>query len=341
MSVRRPASSSVSSATIPRLFDTHCHIGLIRRERDPVPAGQLPPAAIGPLSTTLIYDARSKATSAFKSNVQRFMIVGIDDVTSHQSAFVTAVVTDCAEEAKRNGTSIGHFWTGYSVGIHPHYAMNYEKQWPMIDKLAREGCTLGLGGAEAGVGAGAPKARGTADSSAPKAVFPVAIGETGLDYFKSHSTPEQQKANLKAHLDLALELDLPLIIHYRDAYDDLFKCFEEWGVKKMKGVLHCFSSGVKDMMKGVELGLKISFCGTLTYPKSNELREAFAACPPHALVFETDAPFLPPQSQRGGINEPGNIAEVALFAAKVRGEDPVALAELAWKNSCELFQIEP
>ena len=108
---------------------------------------------------------------------------------------------------------------------------------------------------------------------------------------------------------------------------------------KIRGVLHCFSSDVKHMMMGVELGLKISFCGTLTHPKSDDLRAAMKACPPGSLVFETDPPFLPPQSRRGTINVPANVAEVVAAAAVLRGEDPTALAAAAFRNSCELFQL--
>ena len=169
--------------------------------------------------------------------------------------------------------------------------------------------------------------------------MPVAIGETGLDYFRSKGSKEQQKKNLKAHVDLAKELDLPIILHVRDAYDDIFAHFKEWGITRMKGVLHCFSSDERHMRMGIDLGLKVSFCGTLTYPKSDDLKHCFSICPPGSFVFETDAPYLPPQVRRGKINVPSLITEVVACGAKLRGEDPVKLADQAWQNSCELFQI--
>ena len=314
---------AVASAMLPMIFDTHCHIGLIRREKDPVPAGVLP-RGIGNLPGDLVYDAEQKAAKAVRSGVPRLMIIGLCDKTSEQAAHVAAIAKsqmmslvgapDVPSFIDRSAC-----WAGYSVGIHPHSSQHLPSMWARIDQLAREGVKLADG----------------------KTVLkPVAIGECGLDYFKSTASKEEQFASLKAHTMLSLELGLPIILHLRDAYDDFFACMKEWGITRLTGVFHCFSSTVQHMLMGVELGLKISFCGTLTYPKSHELRAAMTACPPNSYVFETDSPFLPPQSNRGGINMPSNVTEVVACAAELRKEDPAAVAACGWKNSCELFQIQ-
>jgi TatD DNase family protein len=304
----------MASKALPRIFDTHCHIGLIRREREPIPASLLG-SAIGPLPASLAHDATTKCLEAFRHNVPRLMIIGICDKTSRQAAHVAGLIQQQAAAAPQPQS----VWSGYSVGIHPHNAQKFDAMWPTVSALAWDGCQL--------------------TDDARTILRPVAIGETGLDYFKSTGSAVEQKRNLKAHVELAAELNLPVIVHCRDAYDDLFQCLDNWGIKQLRGVLHCFASGVHHMRCGVERGFKISFCGTLTYPKSRQLREACLQCPATSIVFETDSPFLPPQSNRGSVNCPHMITEVVDCAAKIRGVDSVTMADIAWKNSCELFQI--
>jgi TatD DNase family protein len=129
----------------------------------------------------------------------------------------------------------------------------------------------------------------------------LAIGEIGLDYYRDHSPKDVQKKVLENFLALHKRINKPLIIHCRDAYDDLLEIFRS--EKISRGIMHCFSSDRPTMEKFVEQGFYISFAGPLTYKKNDALREACKACPLDRLLFETDAPFLPPQSKRGKRNE--------------------------------------
>jgi len=133
----------------------------------------------------------------------------------------------------------------------------------------------------------------------------IAVGEIGLDFFRDHSPRETQKEILKQFLGIHKVSGKPLILHCRDAYEDLAALLEEVHLPSYRGVMHCFSSDRKTMEKFLEFGLHISFAGPLTYKKNDPLREACAACPLDRLLLETDAPFLPPQSKRGKRNESG------------------------------------
>ncbi len=164
----------------------------------------------------------------------------------------------------------------------------------------------------------------------------VAIGEIGLDYYREHSPKEKQKQILGAFLDFYQILNKPLVIHCRDAYDDLALLLQSRG-KSWKGVMHCFSSNTEHMKKFLHLGFHISFAGPLTYKKNDELREACKACPLDRLLLETDAPFLPPQSMRGKRNEPIYMIETARTAAEVHGLSLEEIGTRTTANARRLF----
>lgn len=167
----------------------------------------------------------------------------------------------------------------------------------------------------------------------------VAIGEVGLDYFRNLSDPEIQKKVFVRFLNLAKELDLPLIFHIRDAYDDMLKILEECAPKPIRAVSHCFSSGVDVMKKLLDLGLYISFAGPITYKKNDELRKAASLCPNERILVETDAPYLPPQSKRGSRNEPAYMVETAEKLAEIKGMTLEDFSELTTQNVKNLFGI--
>ncbi len=163
----------------------------------------------------------------------------------------------------------------------------------------------------------------------------VAIGETGLDYFRNRSSVEAQKNSLHRHLRIAADVGKPVIIHCRDAFADILPILREEA--KTGGVLHCFSEGPAEVREGVRLGFHISFAGNVTYPKAEKLREAAKVVPPEYLMVETDCPYLAPQSVRGKRNDPRNIPETAKTLAQVRGVSLHDIARVTTRNFEKLF----
>ncbi|WP_063303957.1 MULTISPECIES: TatD family hydrolase [unclassified Pseudovibrio] len=170
----------------------------------------------------------------------------------------------------------------------------------------------------------------------------VAIGEAGLDYFYDNASPEDQEKVLRTHIAAARETQLPLVIHSRDADEDMMRILEE----EMKAgcfpaLLHCFSSGKELAMKGLELGLYISFSGILTFKRSTELREIAAELPMDRLLVETDAPYLAPQPWRGKRNEPAYVAHTNKVLAEALGVSEDVMAKATTQNFLRLFSKVP
>ncbi|HXV28186.1 MAG TPA: TatD family hydrolase [bacterium] len=167
----------------------------------------------------------------------------------------------------------------------------------------------------------------------------VAVGEVGLDFFRDHSPREKQKEIFREFIRIHLKVRKPLVIHCRDAYEDLILLLEEEMKPPYHGVMHCYSSGLETMKHLVDKGLHISFAGPLTYKKNDALREACKACPKDRLLFETDAPFLPPQSMRGKRNESAFLIETAQAAADLHHMPIQELAEITTANAKALFGL--
>ena len=161
----------------------------------------------------------------------------------------------------------------------------------------------------------------------------VAIGETGLDYYRDYAPKEDQQRSFDAHLELASDLGLPVVIHTRAAEADTFDALGDFGGTV---VLHCFSSPDR-VDECIERGYVCSFAGNVTYPKSRDLQRAAKAIPDELLMVETDAPFLSPQPVRGKPNEPANVTHTARFVAELRGIDYDALDALVERNSARVF----
>lgn len=148
----------------------------------------------------------------------------------------------------------------------------------------------------------------------------VAIGEAGLDYFYDYSPREAQASGLRTHIAAARATGLPLVIHARDADDDMIAILEdESGKGAFPFILHCFSSGQRLADAGVRLGGYVSFSGILTFRKSEELRAIARTVPHDRLLVETDAPYLAPVPYRGKPNEPAYVRYVAEEIARLRG----------------------
>jgi len=147
----------------------------------------------------------------------------------------------------------------------------------------------------------------------------VAIGEMGLDYFYKHSPIEIQQEVFRKFLRLAQELNLPTIIHIREASNDAIKILKEENKGNLKGVLHCFGGDMELGQVALDMGLLVSFTGTITFPKANQVREAAKQISLEKIMIETDCPFLAPQTFRGKRNEPAFVVEVAKKLAEVKG----------------------
>lgn len=168
----------------------------------------------------------------------------------------------------------------------------------------------------------------------------VAVGETGLDYHYEHSNRDIQKHFLRRYLHLALECRLPVVIHCREAFGDLFEILDEdYTVdgKLAPGVLHCFTGTMKEAEELIAKGWFISLSGIVTFKKSIELQEVARVIPLNQLLIETDAPYLAPQSKRGKTNEPAYLVETAAFIAMLKQLPMEAIAEATTKNAQRLF----
>lgn len=170
----------------------------------------------------------------------------------------------------------------------------------------------------------------------------VAIGEAGLDYFYDNSPREAQAQGFLAHIAAARETQLPLVIHSRDADDDMARILEdEMGKGAFPAVLHCFTGGRALAMKAIELGLYVSFTGILTFKKSDALRAIAAELPADRILVETDAPYLAPGKMRGKRNEPSFVVETAKVLAGIRTVSPEQIAEQTTENFFRLFSKVP
>src|SRR5437016_2728219 len=170
----------------------------------------------------------------------------------------------------------------------------------------------------------------------------VAIGEAGLDYHYDFSPRDAQERGFRNHIAAARATGLPLVIHSRNADDDMGRILEEeMGKGAFKAVLHCFTGGRALAERAIALGLSISFTGIVTFKKSDELRAIAAALPDDRFLVETDAPYLAPGRYRGKRNEPSYVTETAKVLAETRGVSIDDLARQTTDNFFRLFSKTP
>jgi TatD DNase family protein len=197
-----------------------------------------------------------------------------------------------------------------AVGIHPHDAAQAdETALEEIERLAR---------------------------ASPKV---VAIGETGLDYYRNLSPHDAQERVFRCQLDLARRLNKPVLVHCREAHADSLEILRLEGVPAAGGIMHCFSGDQAVARHCLELGLLISLAGPVTYPNARKLPEVVRLTPPDRLVVETDCPFLPPQPYRGKRNEPSYLPITAARVAELRGQPLEELGPVMVRNALTLFGI--
>ena len=165
----------------------------------------------------------------------------------------------------------------------------------------------------------------------------VAVGECGLDNFKSETDPDDQERALRFQIELAGERDLPVIFHVRGAFPDFFRILDDY--PHTRGVVHSFTAGVRELEGSLARGLLIALNGIMTFTKDDHQLEAARRVPPDRLVLETDSPFLAPKPMRGQVNEPAFIAHAAAFLAELRGESLEYLEAATTANAERLFRI--
>ncbi len=165
----------------------------------------------------------------------------------------------------------------------------------------------------------------------------VAVGECGLDYYYQHSPKEAQEKILRFQIELALKYDLPLIFHVRDAFDDFWAIFDEY--EGIRGVIHSFSAGTKELDQILARGLHVGLNGIMTFSKNADQLAAAKAVPLSHLLLETDAPFLTPAPYRGTICEPKHVRVTAEFLAELRGETVTDIAKATTHNAQMLFDF--
>ncbi len=168
----------------------------------------------------------------------------------------------------------------------------------------------------------------------------VAIGETGLDFHYEFSTPQQQQDSFLRHLEIAAELNLPVVIHSREAFDDTLKILESnsEGVKKI--VFHCYSGSVEQAKMVLDKGWYISLTGVVTFKNAETTREVAKYVPLDRLMIETDAPYLSPEPMRKQkVNEPALLIHTARFIAGLRGMELAKFAEAVTATTTQFFSL--
>ena len=167
----------------------------------------------------------------------------------------------------------------------------------------------------------------------------IGIGETGLDYHYDFSTPEDQQMSFRKHIQACIEADLPIIIHAREADEDVARILfnEEGAGTALKGVMHCFSSGRGLAEAALDFGFYISFSGIVTFKQADELRDIAKDVPLDRILVETDAPYLAPTPFRGKINQPAYVGHTGAVLAALHGISPEETAQRTTENFFRLF----
>lgn len=195
------------------------------------------------------------------------------------------------------------------VGIHPHDAEKMEPGWlKQIEEFAQDNKV-------------------------------VAIGEIGLDYHYEHATREAQRTLFTKLANLSVSLGKPVVIHDREAHDDVWRIVKSTGIPKGRGLFHCFSGDVAFAIRAVEAGFLISVPGIVTFRNARLLQEVVAAIPLEKMVIETDCPFLAPEPHRGSRNEPAFVPEVAKKIAEIKGLAPQDVARVTTLNAKRFFGL--
>jgi TatD DNase family protein len=222
---------------------------------------------------------------------------------------VVCVGTDLATSRAAVALAAAHANVFATVGLHPHDASRFDDEWDDLVALARD---------------------------APRV---VAVGEAGFDLHYEHSPRDAQARAFAAQIALAHELDLALVIHTREAWDDTFRVLDERGVPA-RTIFHCFTGGPTEAHRALAIGAVLSFSGIVSFTSASEVRDAAALVPADALLVETDAPFLAPVPYRGRRNESALLPAVGAALAAARGETIDAIAAVTSSNATRIFALD-
>lgn len=165
----------------------------------------------------------------------------------------------------------------------------------------------------------------------------VAIGETGLDYYRSDGDLDWQRQRFRTHIQAAKQARLPLVVHTRAAKQDTIRIMREENAKDVGGVLHCFTEDWEMAKQGIDLGFMISFSGIVTFKNSKELQAVAEKVPLESMLIETDSPYLAPVPKRGKPNQPGYVAYVAEFLAELKKIELSVFCEKTTENAIKVF----
>ena len=167
----------------------------------------------------------------------------------------------------------------------------------------------------------------------------VALGEIGLDYYYDLSPRDTQKRVMAEQVELAVQLDVPVIFHIRDAHGDMVDFFRS--LKRLPaGIIHCFSGSPEIAREYVKMGFYISFAGPLTFKKAPHLQAAAREVPLERLLVETDSPYLSPEPKRGRRNEPAHVVYTLAKLAELRQLPIEEMAQITWNNACALYRMD-
>lgn len=242
------------------------------------------------------------------------MLEGVPDVIQRardSSVGRILAVSSDLPSSKRSVEISRNFADVYAaVGIHPHEATSLNDGiFPEIENLA-----------------GAQKV--------------LAVGETGLDYHYMHSPREAQIYSFRRHIELAKRVRLPLVIHVRDAHEDVLGVLREENTRGVSAVIHCFTGDYQTAKRYIEEGFYISFSGVITFKNAEEIREAARKIPSEMMLIETDSPYLAPIPFRGKRNEPAYVKYVAQKIAELRGVSFEEIEEQTTANARNLFSFD-
>jgi len=196
----------------------------------------------------------------------------------------------------------------FSVGVHPNHEVDLEPTVDQICELAQhEKC--------------------------------VAVGESGMDFFRAHVDPAVQEQRFRTHIRAAHLLEKPVIVHMRDAAEATLRILKEENIAGCGGIMHCFSSNWEAASQALDMDMSISFSGNVTFKRNNELREVAAKVPAESILIETDSPYLAPVPMRGKRNEPTFVSHVAQCVADAQQMSVGKLAEITTDNALKRFQL--
>lgn len=230
----------------------------------------------------------------------------IEDAGRSRVGRLINIGTDPETSAAAIATARHHHGVWATVGLHPHDAsLGVDTLGPLLD---------------------------------PVDPTVVGVGECGLDYYYEHSPREAQRTAFAEQIRLAHRLDLTLVIHTRDAWDDTFAILADEGIPA-RTVVHCFSGGPAQAERALGLGAFLSFSGIVTFKRAMEVQEAAVICPMDRLLVETDSPFLAPVPHRGKPNQPAWVPLVGEAIARLKGVEAAEVEERTWDNTTRAFAL--